>query len=140
MSQFVTMRTKIREPQVLLRALRRMGYEPIDEERLLEDWRGSTSQGQRAQIIVPRSQLGEASNDLGFRLEDGTWTLVISEYDTRAARGREFRRQVAEIEREVVRHYALETVVEKSREQGFHVVEQQEQEDGTIRVVVRRWG
>ncbi len=139
MSQFVTMQTQIRDREMLLKALRAMGYRPVEGERVMKDWLGSTSQRQRAEIVIPRLQLGLVSNDLGFRQENGIWTMVISRYDMNTRKGRQFQKQVEELEREFRRQYALQTVMEKSEEQGFNVVEQQEQEDGTIRVVVRRW-
>lgn len=37
----------------------------------------------KADIIIPRSQVGSASNDIGFkRNTDGTYSAIISDYDS----------------------------------------------------------
>ena len=45
----------------------------------------------RAHIVIPRGQLSDASNDIGFRREEnGTYTAVVSEYDSQIGYGAEW--------------------------------------------------
>ena len=41
--------------------------------------------------------------------------------------------------RQVTQRYAYQTVVKETARVGFQVAEQQEQKDGSIRLVVQRW-
>jgi hypothetical protein len=41
--------------------------------------------------------------------------------------------------REVTQRYAYQTVVKETTKVGFQVAEQQQQKDGSIRLVVQRW-
>lgn len=63
-----------------------MGFQPrncIGNPQNLEGYQGDQRQ-QRADIIIPRSQVGGASNDIGFtKGPDGTYKAIISDYDSR---------------------------------------------------------
>ncbi len=39
----------------------------------------------------------------------------------------------------VTQRYAYQTVVSQSNKQGFQIAEQQQNQDGSIRLVVQRW-
>jgi hypothetical protein len=39
----------------------------------------------------------------------------------------------------IQQEYAERTILEKTKNEGFSIVERCEEEDGTIRIVVRRW-
>lgn len=60
-----------------------MGYQPqvSTKPEHLEGYHGDQRQ-QTAEIIIPRRQVGGASNDVGFKKNaDGTYTAIISDYD-----------------------------------------------------------
>ncbi len=135
MSHFTRMRTKIRDRQTLTRCLEEMGHQ-VQE--------GGTIRGYQGREKVDLRVTTGRGYEIGFRRTgDGSYELIADWWGVRgtsqAQFTRELQQQFEEVQREVRRQYALQTVLEKSREQGFNVVEQQEQEDGTIRVVVRRW-
>jgi len=74
---------KVQYESHLIAALEKLGYKPQIHEtaRSLEGYRGD-SRVQKAHIIIPRAQVGGASNDIGFlRKDDGTYTLHVSAYD-----------------------------------------------------------
>lgn len=62
-----------------------MGFQPrncIGQPQHLEGYHGDQRQ-QVADIIIPRKQVGGASNDIGFvKGPDGTFRAVISDYDS----------------------------------------------------------
>jgi hypothetical protein len=71
------------DQQCLVEALKEMGYHPQVSEKPqhLEGYHGD-KRTQTAEIIIPRKQVGGASNDVGFkRNADGTFTAIISDYD-----------------------------------------------------------
>ena len=60
-----------------------MGYKPViyDSPQKLRGYKGDL-RIQKAEIIIPKSQISRASNDIGFnRGKNGKYTLYISEYD-----------------------------------------------------------
>ena len=61
-----------------------MGYKPTthEEAKNLHGFTGDTRQ-QKAHVIIPRSQVGSASNDVGFeRQSNGKYIMHLSAYDT----------------------------------------------------------
>jgi hypothetical protein len=66
----------------LISSLKEMGYEPQVHKKpvSLHGYRGD-KRSQKAHIIIPRNQVGSASNDVGFENKKGTYTLHASEFD-----------------------------------------------------------
>lgn len=86
MSAYSEIKTEFKDGELLIEALKTMGFTPtncIGNPQSLEGYQGDRRQ-QKADIIIPRSQVGGASNDLGFiKGPDGTYKAVISDYDSR---------------------------------------------------------
>lgn len=60
-----------------------MGYHPqvTEKPQHLEGYHGDERQ-QTAEIIIKRREVGGASNDVGFKKNaDGSFTLIVSDYD-----------------------------------------------------------
>ena len=60
-----------------------MGYKPVVSEtaKKLQGYAGDM-RSQKANVILPRSQVGSASNDVGFEKKaDGTFVAHVSAYD-----------------------------------------------------------
>jgi Protein of unknown function (DUF1257) len=83
--------TAIRDPHCLVLALQELGFEPVvhAEPQPLEGYEGR-QRPERAHIIIPRRQVGSASNDIGFLLHFGpdgrtvtNVTAIVSDYDSR---------------------------------------------------------
>jgi hypothetical protein len=83
MSKYEEFRTVIADETYLVEALDQLGYRP-------ELHKGGASlfgyigdeRPERAHVIIRRSQLDSASNDIGFaRDENGQYRAVVSEYD-----------------------------------------------------------
>jgi hypothetical protein len=83
MSKYEEFRTVIADETYLVEALEQLGYRP-------ELHKGGASlfgyigdeRPERAHVIIRRSQLDSASNDIGFaRDENGQYRAVVSEYD-----------------------------------------------------------
>ncbi len=83
MSKYVELCTNLNEERYLVEALRDLGYEPdiCREGKPLTGYQGD-QRVERANIIIPRSQLDSASNDIGFARDgNGVYQAVISDYD-----------------------------------------------------------
>ncbi len=92
MSHFVQCQTQIRDRSALCRALEELGWADREIEVHaapvpLYGYQGD-ERPERAEVVIRRQFVGEASNDIGFaRQPDGTYLAIISEYDQRS-RGR----------------------------------------------------
>src|SRR5271170_265153 len=83
MSAYNEIETQFSDQGCLVEALKEMGYQPQVSEKPqnLEGYHGDRRQ-QTAEIVIPRRQVGGASNDVGFKKNaDGTFTAIISDYD-----------------------------------------------------------
>lgn len=82
MSEFHVIATAMKDEGVLLKSLKEMGYEPsvhkIPEH--LYGYQGD-KRPQMANIIIPRKQVGAASNDVGFEFVNGKYIVHASEFD-----------------------------------------------------------
>lgn len=87
MSHFTKCKTKIRDKELLVRALEElMGKGKVESYSTPTNLYGyqNDQRADVAEVIVRRVHVGTASNDLGFKLqEDGTYGAIISEYDSR---------------------------------------------------------
>jgi hypothetical protein len=88
-SHFSSIRSQIRRKQTLVNALERIEngrwkgkVEVCEKATNLYGYHGD-KRAQTAEIIIRRKNIGSASNDIGFKLqEDGTYSAVISDYDS----------------------------------------------------------
>jgi len=85
MSAYQTCTTIYKDRDSLVEALRDLGYEPEVHEApvSLYGYKGD-QRPEKAHVVLRRSQVGSASNDVGFvRGADGIFTATISDYDSR---------------------------------------------------------
>jgi hypothetical protein len=84
MSKYLQVATEIQGQEHLLEALEKRGFHPIVHElaQPLEGYEGA-KRSETAEIVIPRRQVGSASNDIGFKRQaNGTFRPIISEYDS----------------------------------------------------------
>lgn len=97
MSAYTEMKTELKNGELIVEALKAMGFTPTvcigDPQPLVGyqgDYRTADGNGHtrdkklamKADIIIPRSQVGGASNDIGFVQRDGKFHPIISQYDS----------------------------------------------------------
>lgn len=125
MSHFTQVATKITDKEMLLTCLKELGY-VTEEKTSIRGYRGQET----AVDIAVRMQQGY---DIGFVLgTDGTYSFVADWFGVQGTSEKEFTAKVQQ-------RYALCTVMEQVRRQGFNVVEEQRDATGEIRLTVRRW-
>src|SRR5271157_3264638 len=87
MSAYHTQKTIYKDRDCLVEALKEMGYAEVEVHDIatnLYGYHGDLRQ-QKANVIVRRKYVGTAANDLGFvKANDGTYTAIVSDYDSRA--------------------------------------------------------
>lgn len=133
MSHFTTLRTRITDRDALVAALADVGYPDVevhDQAQPLYGFQGDR-RAQRAHVIVRRQHVGAASNDLGFEQQaDGHFTAVISEFDRHRHDEKWLRRVTA--------RHAYHATTATLTSQGFDLVDERSERDGTVRLVLRR--
>jgi hypothetical protein len=133
MSHFTVMNTLLKDVPALVKALNEVGFKQVEvseEAQPLFGYRGDR-RSQTAEVIIRRKYIGPSSNDIGFkRLENGTFQAIISAYDRH-----KYSQQWLD---RVSQRYAYHVATAKLQEQGFNLIEEENQADGRIHLVARR--
>lgn len=126
MSHFSQIKTQIRNLPALQSALTDLGM----------DWkpgplpvRGYQGQTQTAELVITQGN----GYDIGFSQTGNEYQLVAD---------MEFWQQTWTVEQflqKVTQRYAYHTVIDTTAEQGFQLATQEQNSDGSIRLVVQRW-
>jgi len=126
MSHFSQIKTQIRNLASLQAALTDLG---IDWKAGPEQVRGYQGQTRNAEVAIEQ----ENGYDIGFSWNGSEYELVAD---------LQFWQQAWSVDRflqKVTQRYAFHTVMSETAKQGFHVTEQEQNQDGSIRLVVQRW-
>jgi Protein of unknown function (DUF1257) len=126
MSHFSQIKTQIRNLVSLQAALTDLG---IDWKAGPEQVRGYQGQTRNAEVTIEQ----ENGYDIGFSWNGSEYELVAD---------LQFWQQAWSVDRflqKVTQSYAFHTVMSETAKQGFQVTEQEQNQDGSIRLVVQRW-
>ena len=134
MSAYTQINTRLVSRDHLVAALREMGFEQIEVHESPVELVGVAGErsGARAEVVIRRRQVGVLSNDIGFQRDaQGFYRALISDYD----RKQQFdARWLARLNQ----RYACAVSREQLKKQGFDLVEEQVDENDTVRLVLRR--
>jgi len=126
MSHFSQIKTQIRNLASLEAALTDLGIEWKSGPQAVRGYRGQT---RNAQIAIEQ----ENGYDLGFSWNGKEYELVADlQYWQQDLSVNGFLSKVTQ-------RYAYHTVLSETAKQGFQVSEQQQNADGSIRLLVQRW-
>ena len=126
MSHFSNIKTKIRNLNSLKAALDDVG---VDWKTGPSQIRGYQGQTHTADVVIEQNN----NYDIGFSWSGSEYELVADlQYWQQPLTVQGFLRQVTQ-------RYAYHTVVNETAKEGFQISEQQQNEDGSIRLVVQRW-
>lgn len=133
MSHHSRLETRIVSARHLVSALEDLGIKQVEvygEARPLQGWMGEeTAVG--AHVIVRRETRAGLDADLGFvRGADGRFELLLTDMDRVRYDARWLQR--------LTRRYAFHVATSMLTEQGFDLVEQKEEADGSVRLTLRR--
>ncbi|KZR89098.1 DUF1257 domain-containing protein [Synechococcus sp. MIT S9508] len=128
MSHFSTVKTELRQLAPLRRALEDLGYTPGDSQQTVRGYKGQTVEAELAVSV-------DGGADFGFRWNESNHAYeFVTDLD--------LWRQPVPVERflsRLTQRYALRSVLEATRHEGFDVTEQRDCQDGSIELVVTRW-
>ncbi|MDJ0737937.1 MAG: DUF1257 domain-containing protein [Nostocaceae cyanobacterium] len=134
MSHFTSIKTQIKDANVLVQSLADVGFKNVEVHETpqhLYGYQGDV-RPETAEVIIRRNYIGSASNDIGFKKqEDGQFQAIISEYD-RSKYGQKWLNRL-------MQRYGYYALIKSAQTEGFTVEEDEVLEDGTVRVVVARW-
>ncbi len=130
MSHFTTIKTAFTEADPLEKALAdvaaRFGLSAVRKNATVSGWRGKTT---TAELVVSTRNAGY---DLGFKQEAGHYALVGDWYGIKDI-------NQTTLTQALTQRYAYHATVQKLvEEQGFSLVEEEQQETGAIHLVLRR--
>ncbi|MBD2579022.1 DUF1257 domain-containing protein [Oscillatoria sp. FACHB-1406] len=126
MSHFSNIKTQIRNLSSLQEALDDL---EIDWKAGPQSIRGYQGQTRSAEVAIAQDN----QYDIGFSWNGSEYELVAD---------LQYWQQPWSVEgflKRVTQRYAYRAVVSESAKQGFQVAEEQNREDGSIRLVVQRW-
>lgn len=127
MSHFSNIKTQIRNLDALKSALMDLGLDWKEGPAMVRGYQGQTRE---AAVVIAQ----ENDYDLGFCWNGQAYELIAD---------LQYWQQPLTVEgflRRVTQRYAYHTVLKETANQGFAVAEEVRQEDGSIRLVVQRWG
>jgi hypothetical protein len=127
MSHFSQIKTQIRNLSSLQAALTDLGVDWKQGPCPVRGYRGLT---ETAEVAIEQDN----GYDIGFRWNGTEYELVAD---------LQYWKQESNVDRflsRVTQRYAYHTVVTTSTQKGFQVTEQQQNSDGSIRLVLQRWG
>ncbi len=131
MSHFTTIKTQLRDRELLCQALQKMGFGTVelhDIPQPLYGYEGDV-RPERAEIIIRRQFISEFSNDIGFQKQkDGSYSAIISDFD----RSQFDQQWLGKLEQ----CYGYLALLKSAREQGLTVAVEETLVDGTIRIVL----
>ncbi len=124
MSHFTRVKTQLRNLNLVQQALEEMGHQVIPDSHV----RGYHGDQTRADLVVHMP----GKYDIGFLEQpDGDDEMVADFWGLKIDR--------KTFVNEVTQRYAYLTVVEQASAQGFQVTAEENQADGSIRLVMQRW-
>ena len=87
MSEYHEVELEVNDQECIIDALKDLNYKPQVHENPVNLFGFQGDQrSQKAHIILPKSQVGGASNDIGFEKVNGKYIMRISEFDIGAKR------------------------------------------------------
>jgi hypothetical protein len=116
MSHFSTIKTQLRETEPLIKALDGLGYQTNQEVKFVKGFRGKST-----------------SVDISMNLPGDAYELV-TDLDLW-----KFDIPVERFISKVTQMYAYQTIVSKTKEDGYQIVEQKNKNDGSIELVLTKW-
>ncbi len=133
MSHYTKIQTEFASQKYLVKALKAMGFSRVEfhsSPQVLYGVEGF-ARDEKAEIIIRRKYVGEASNDLGFaRGADGKFRAIISEWDQQHYDERWLGL--------LAQRYSYFVACDSLQEQKFDLVAEDMDQDNNIRLTLRR--
>ena len=128
MSHFSTIKTQLKDAESLIKALNNLGYTINQEEKFVKGYRGKFT-------AVDISMNLPGYTKVGFKWDNNSNAYeLVTDLDLW-----KFNLPVERFISKVTQMYAYETIISKTKEDGYQIVEQKNQNDGSIELVLTKW-
>ena len=128
MSHFSTIKTQLKDAEPLIKALNNLGYMINQEEKFVKGYRGKFT-------AVDISMNLPGDTKVGFKWDSSSNSYeLVTDLDLW-----KFDLPVERFISKVTQMYAYETIISKTKEDGYQIVEQKNQNDGSIELVLTKW-
>jgi len=128
MSHFSTIKTQLKDSEPLIKALNSLGYIINQEEKFIKGYKGKFT-------AVDISMNLPGDTKVGFKWDNNSNAFeLVNDLDLW-----KFELPVERFISKVTQMYAYETIISKTKEDGYQVVEQKNQNDGSIELVLTKW-
>ena len=128
MSHFSTIKTQLKEAKPLIKALNQLGYEINHEKKFVKGYRG-----QFTAVDISMDLSGETK--VGFKWDNNSNAYeLVTDLDLW-----KFDLPVERFISKVTQMYAYHTIISKTEEDGYQIVEQKNKNDGSIELVLTKW-
>ena len=128
MSHFSTIKTQLKDAEPLIKALNNLGYMINEEEKFIKGYRGKFT-AVDISMNLPRE------TKVGFKWDNSSNSYeLVTDLDLW-----KFELPVERFISKVTQMYAYETIISKTKEDGYQIVEQKNQNDGSIELVLTKW-
>ena len=128
MSHFSTIKTQLKEADPLIKALKNLGYTIIQEEKFVKGYRGKFTA-----VDISMNLPGETK--VGFKWDNNSNAYeLVTDLDLW-----KFDLPVERFISKVTQMYAYQTIISKTKEDGYQIVEEKNTNDGSIELVLTKW-
>ena len=128
MSHFSTIKTQLKEAEPLIKALENLGYTINQEEKFIKGFKGKFT-------AVDISMNLPSDTKVGFKWDKNSNAYeLVTDLDLW-----KFEIPVERFISKVTQMYAYHTIISKTNEDGYQVVEQKNKNDGSIELVLTKW-
>ena len=128
MSHFSTIKTQLKEKEPLINALNNLGYIINREEKFVKGYRGKFT-------AVDISMNLPSDTKVGFKWDSNSNAYeLVTDLDLW-----KFEIPVERFISKVTQMYAYQTIISKTKEDGYQILEQKNSNDGSIELVLTKW-
>ena len=128
MSHFSTIKTQLKDQEPIIKALNNLGYIINQEEKFVKGYKGKFT-------AVDISMNLPGNTKVGFKWDNNSNAYeLVTDLDLW-----KFEIPVERFISKVTQMYAYETIISKTKEDGYQIVEQKNQNDGSIELVLTKW-
>ena len=128
MSHFSTIKTQLKESKPLIKALNQLGYLVDQENKFIRGYKG-----QHTFVDISMTLSGDTKVGFKWNKNFGVFELV-TDLDLW-----KFDLPVERFLSKITQMYAYHTIITKTEEDGYQLVEQKNQNDGSIELVLTKW-
>ena len=128
MSHFSTIKTQLKDSEPLIKALNNLGYTINQEEKFIKGYKGKFTS-----VDISMNLPGDTR--VGFKWDKNSNAYeLVTDLDLW-----KFNLPVERFISKITQMYAYETIISKTKEDGYQIVEQKNQNDGSIELVLTKW-